>query len=292
MSKDLLAMFDELDRNSEDEDTILRAPFGWPGGKTRSVKFILPHLPYRKTYCEPYGGSGAVLLGRHKSQLEIYNDRYGGVVAFYQCLRDARLYEELVKWLDLTVNAREEWVNCSTTWSNVNDPVERAGRWYYMHEYSFGSLGRNWGRARSGAYKGINGKIRNKIKLFPEIHGRFQNVQVENLDGIECMRQYDSPETVFYLDPPYMDADQQMYVENVNTNYHRRLLDTIFKTRGFVAISGYANDIYDARNWDNILEWEVFVSIQGLRGSKKNNLEGLPLKRGHVMERLWIKEAK
>lgn len=296
---DLLGLFDDLERNSiqEDEETdgvIIRAPFGWPGGKSRSVKFIIPHLPYYKTYCEPFGGSGAVLLGRKVSTLEVYNDRYGGVVAFYRCLRDPKLFDRLVDWLDLTVNAREEWTACVNSWEDVDDPVERAGRWYYMNEYSFGSLGRCWGRARGGNYKGINGKIRNKLQHFPNIHKRFRDVQIENLDAIVCMKQYDTPQTVFYIDPPYVDADPGMYKCKITRDYHSNLIAQIFECEGFVAVSGYSNPLYDNRDWDAVFEWDVSCTIQGVRGTEKNKLAALDgvLQRGSVTERLWIKEAK
>lgn len=292
---DLLSLFDELERNTSEVETptILKAPFGYPGGKTRSVKFIIPRLPYNKVYCEPYGGSGTVLLNRNGSELEIFNDRYSGVTDFYRCMRDPVLFNKLIEWLDLTLNSREEWIRCQQTWEDVDDPVERAGRWYYMTEYSWGSLGRVWGRARGGNYKGLNGKIRNKLKAFDAVHQRFRDVQIENMDGIDCLRDYDSKDTVFYVDPPYVGADPKIYKHRCNPDYHRRLLDTIFECQGFVAVSGFPNPLYDNRDWDDVWAWPVFISIQGLRGTEKNNLKDKDhLKRTKVKEHLWIKEAK
>jgi hypothetical protein len=49
--------------------------FGYYGGKFSHLDFILPLLPtsYRH-YCEPFGGSAAVLINRKPAAVETYND--------------------------------------------------------------------------------------------------------------------------------------------------------------------------------------------------------------------------
>lgn len=293
-AKDLLSIFDDLERQTSkpSKDTIIRAPFGYPGGKSRSVYQILPKLPYRRCYVEPFGGSAAILLARQPSPLEVYNDRYAGVVAFYRCLRDAKKLEQLIDWLEHTVHSREDFVWCKETWKNVRDDVERAGRWYYMSMYSFGSLGRNWGRTTSGRGS-MAGKIRNKLKLFPTIHKRFRNVQVENQDFRAILRDYDSPETVFYLDPPYLDANRGTYKNEMSRADHQELMEIIFKLEGFVALSGYANPFYENHPWSETYSWDSYVSIQSLGGdgNQKDNLRHVE-ERGSAEEVLFIKEAK
>jgi DNA adenine methylase len=288
---DLASMFEDLDRHTtpKTRDEYVRAPLNYPGGKSRSVKYIIEHLPYRKVYAEPFGGSAAVMLARHPSPLEVYNDRYGGIVAFYRCIRDKKKMEELCDRLDLTIHAREEWMWCKETW-DLSDDVERAARWYYMIQYSFGGLCRNFGRSTS--FKGVlSGKIRNAIKLFSNLHDRFKNVQVENQDWLQCITDYDSHDTVFYIDPPYIDADSGIYKFKMTHEDHRRLLDVIMSLKGFVAVSGYPNPLYDNQKWSERHEWEAFVSIQSIGGSG-NGKEDLKFQeeRKSATEVLWIKE--
>lgn len=281
----LLAMMNGLDRQEKsnaNQPSMIKTPFSYPGGKSRSLKYVLPHLPIRDLYCEPFGGSAAILLARDESRLEIYNDAYGGVVSFYRCMRDKEKFEQLVSWLELTVNSREEFWNFKDTWKDQTDDVERAGRWYFVSEYSFGSLGRNWGRARGGKYTGVNGRIRRKLKHFQAIHERFTNVQVENRDGLECMRQYDVANAVFYIDPPYNVGDQHVYEHSVD---HQRLLDTIFSMKGFVALSGYDNPLYNSYPWTKSFDWEVRVSIEGHGNKQKKDT------RPTATEKLWIRES-
>lgn len=290
-----MSLFDDLDRHSDkkNKDNIVRAPFGYPGGKSRSVEKILEHLPYMDTYVEPFGGSAAVLLARHPSKLEVFNDRYGGVVAFYRCVRDPNKYQKMCEWLNNTVHAREDFVWCKETWKNCHDDVERAARWYYMMQYSFGGLGRNWGRS-TGAKSNLAGKVRAKLPLFQKVHERFRRVQVENQDWSDALRDYDSPKTVFYLDPPYVDAYRGTYKHEMSLDDHRRLLSNIFDLKGFVALSGYSNPLYDSGDWDDKHEWDAFVSIKSIAyagNSSKAHLKGLE-KREHSKEVLWIKEAQ
>ncbi len=48
--------------------------FGWYGGKYSHLEWLLPLLPISHHYCEPFGGSGAVLFNRQPSPVETYND--------------------------------------------------------------------------------------------------------------------------------------------------------------------------------------------------------------------------
>ncbi len=296
-SDKLLNLFDELDRQAPSEkskdDVILRSPFPYPGGKSRSVANILKYLPYRKIYCEPFGGSGVVLLARKPCDLDILNDRYAGVVAFYRCLRNPEKYRQLIEWLDLTVHSREDFKDAKDTWVVETDDVVRAAKWYYMVNYSFGSLGRNFGRSTSGRGL-IAGKIRNKLSKFPHLHERLRRVQIENQDWYDCFRDYDSRETVFYVDPPYVDAYPGTFAHELTRAEHHRLLDTIFQLRGFVAVSGYSNPLYSKQPWDNVHSWDSFCSIDSCAYTEGNNKERLAgvKKRINAEEVLWIKESR
>jgi DNA adenine methylase len=68
--------------------------FGWYGGKYSHLDWLLPLLPYTKHYCEPFGGSAAVLINRKPSPVETYNDIDGEVANFFRVLREQK--EELL----------------------------------------------------------------------------------------------------------------------------------------------------------------------------------------------------
>lgn len=292
MSKEFLGLLLSMNSDENKREEYIRAPFGYPGGKSRSLDSILPNLPYRDGYCEPFGGSGAVLLSRHESKLEIFNDRYAGVVAFYRCLRDKNKKDELTDRLQLSLHSREEFIWCRDTWKDCSDDVERAARWYYMTTMSFGQQGRNFGRQMKGRAQ-LGPKLKNNLQLFQGIHNRLLNVQIENLDWRQCLKDYDTPDMVFYLDPPYYRYARGMYECDMPQEDHKELLERIFQLQGFVALSGYENELYDQYPWNLRFQWRVNVSSLAQAFTESNNLAGKEdtIKRGFAIETLWIKEA-
>lgn len=276
-------MFSDLDDLvNETREKVIKGPFNWPGGKGRSLKSILPKLPILKRYVEPFGGSGVVLLNRRKSYCEVFNDRNSGVVDFYITVQSN--LNELIQRLSTSCYSRENFLISRDTWVQTADRVERAARWYTMVCYSFGGLGRNFGRS-----DGMAGKIQRALPSFGEIHQRLQSVLLENADALQLCRDYDSPETVIYLDPPYVDTIGA-YKFGYSHAQHRELIDWIKQSKAFVAVSGYPNPLYDEQTfWDEIISWESFVSITSGKNDETNNKQGIDPERGNATERLWIK---
>ena len=100
--------------------------FGWYGGKFSHLDWLLPLLPRCHHYCEPFAGSGAVLLNREPSPVETYNDIDGEVVNFFRVLRD--LHEELIRSIALTPFSREEYHLAIYGERNGISDIERARR--------------------------------------------------------------------------------------------------------------------------------------------------------------------
>ena len=88
--------------------------FGWYGGKYSHLDWLLPQLPTCHHYCEPFGGSGAVLLNRVPSPVETYNDLDGEVVNFFRVLRECP--DELIRQIALTPFSRSERGKSGLDW--------------------------------------------------------------------------------------------------------------------------------------------------------------------------------
>jgi DNA adenine methylase len=295
----MLAIFRSLDRSEQVRENYTRAPLGYPGSKSRSIGQILPNLPYRKTYCEPFGGSGSVLLARHSCDLEVYNDRYGGIVAFYRCLRDPQKWIKLRELVDLSVHSREEFIWCKESWNSqdVTDDVDRAYRWYYMHQNSFGQQERNFGRAGKGGKAQHGNALRNNAKMFAAAHYRLKNVLIENLDWRQILTDFDHPENVFYLDPPYVKFAKGIYRHNMTVADHREMCERIQQLESFVALSGYYDpetvELYGRYEWDRVLTWNISSSAVAMAFTETNNRAGHEdtIRRHKTVEGLWIREA-
>jgi len=257
---------------------VLKAPFGYPGGKQRFAEKIASHLPNRRMYVEPFGGAASVLLAKPPSELEVVNDKYGGVIDFYRCLQDPKMVDALAETLDLLPTGKEMFLYCQEMWCTSTDPVKRAAFWFYMATQSFGGIQRNWGRILKPA-RPLARKIHDRFTDFWKIHQRIKDVQFDNCDWHDCLLSYDSSETVFYMDPPYLDCYKGTYKNELSPAEHLRLLECIFKLDGFVAISGYTCKAYEVFPWDERHTWESRVSVNGDDESVRD----------YGQEVLWIK---
>src|SRR5262245_45121950 len=123
--KDLFSALDAVSGSNSEEirEHYLRAPFSCLGSKFKGLDEILPRLPYRNGFCEPFGGSGVVLLNRNECPLEVFNDRHSGITAFYRCLRDPVKKDALIERIELSVHSREEFIWSKDTWKDITDDL-------------------------------------------------------------------------------------------------------------------------------------------------------------------------
>ena len=289
--EELLAAMGSVDDTLEFRETYLRVPFSYPGSKSMSLKHILPKLPNLSTFVEVFGGSGVVMLNRPASDLDVFNDRYSGVVSFFRVVRDNSLRQKLIERIALSPHSREEFMWSKQTWESCQDDVERAARWYIMVQSSFAGRGRFFGRVVKG--KGLMWrKIQENLDLFEDIAQRFLSIQLENLDWRFCLTDFDQPDTVFYLDPPYWEHN--IYDNIMTKKDHQEMCERIFQCKGFVALSGYSNNLYDQYPWDNIFQWEVGDHMMTQATTTNTSLvhNRLDINRGKKqVEYLFIKEA-
>jgi DNA adenine methylase len=287
---DLLEMHADTVKEDVKRSNIERAPFGYVGSKFKSIRNLEKHLPYRKKWIDVFCGSGIVTLNRQESPIEVMNDRYGGSVAFYRCLRDKDKMQQMIEWLELTQHSREDFYHCRNTWCSEKDDVVRAAKWYYMIQSSTIASGRTFGRNTNNPGN-EHRKVWPRLPLFPIIHARLRNVTLENLDFETCMSDYDDESTVFYLDPPYAGTNN-VYEGSWSRDDLARLLRRVDKTRGFVALSSYADtQIDECKFWDERHTWEVPIMTETkgfVEGSCKEHLKDVKTT-DYATEVLWIK---
>ncbi len=235
--------------------------FGWYGGKFSHLEWLLPLLPECHHYCEPFAGSAAVLLNRPPSPVETYNDIDGEVCNFFQVLREQK--ESLVEAIGLTPFSREEFAIACELDASL-PPLERARRFYVRARQvrtglaQTASIGR-WANCKNTSRQGMSGVISRwlgGVQALPEIAERLLRVQIENRPAIDVVSLYDSEETLFYCDPPYVHAtrgDSKAYGYEMTDDAHERLADVLNRVKGKVAVSNYdcklMNQLYPAPKW-------------------------------------------
>jgi DNA adenine methylase len=228
-------------------------PFGWYGGKFSHLDWLLPLLPDCHHYCEPFAGSGAVLLNRDPSPVETFNDMDGEVVNFFRVLREQK--DALVEAIGLTPFSREEFAVACETGPDLS-PLERARRFYVRARQvrtglaQTASIGR-WANCKNTSRAGMSGVISRwlgAIEDLPVVAERLLRVQIENRPALQVIRLYDSPETLFYCDPPYVHStrgDSKAYGYEMSDAQHAELAESLNAAEGMVALSNYQTALLD-----------------------------------------------
>ncbi|ACK69559.1 D12 class N6 adenine-specific DNA methyltransferase [Gloeothece citriformis PCC 7424] len=222
--------------------------FGWYGGKYSHLDWLLPLLPKTTHYCEPFGGSAAVLINREPSPVETYNDIDGELVNFFRVLREQK--NELIRAIAFTPFSRGEFeLALSKPTPDLSD-LELARRFFIRARQvrtglaQTASSGR-WAHCLLTSRAGMAGAVSRwlgSIDDLSKIVQRLLRVQIENCSAIEVIQRYDSEETLFYCDPPYPHdsrGDKNAYGYEMANEEHQKLAHILHNIKGKVAISGY-----------------------------------------------------
>lgn len=90
-------------------------------------------------------------------------------------------------------------------------------------------------------------------KALERISERLKSVIIEHRPATELLDRYDHPDTLFYIDPPYLwetrykNSKYQGYAHEMDNEAHHALLDKIVQLKGKVVMSGYESDLYNQR---------------------------------------------
>jgi DNA adenine methylase len=152
----------------------------------------------------------------------------------------------------------------SQTAASPGDELDAAVRFLARNRMSRGGLGRDFAyseRLRGGQPGDINGWQTAVRSALPRVAGRLAGVELRCRDALDVIHEFDGPDTLFYLDPPYLPETRTTlgtYAHEMTRADHIRLLGAIVRCRGPVAISGYASPLYDdaLRGWGRE-EWPM-----------------------------------
>lgn len=214
------------------------------------VAKIVPLLPYHRIYVEPFGGGASILLAKRPSHVEVYNDVDEDLVAFFRILADPEKFERFYRRVALLPHARALYHECCATWREEKDPVTRAAKWFVVTRQSFsGEFGRSWTSVVTASSRGMAASVSkwlSSIERLPEVHARLQRVQFECADWRTILERYDTPDTLFYCDPPYVHATRRGggYRHEMTDDDHRDLVTRLLAIRGQAVVSGYEHPIY------------------------------------------------
>lgn len=225
----------------------------YPGGKVKISSWVISYFPRHKIYVEPFGGAAGVLLNKAPSPLEVYNDLNSDLVTFFSVLRDKEKAAELIRRLRLTPYAREEYYSFYPM--PEGDDIEMARALVCRAGMGIGIKGAV-SESRSG-FASDGKKIKknaqvfvNSVEKMSEIAERFRSVVIECRDALELIPRYDTPDTLWYMDPPYHCRYSFRYPATID---QEAMLGVFKNVSGYVVLSGYENELYA----DELAGWHM-----------------------------------
>jgi len=218
------------------------------GGKTKIASWITANLPRHNVFVDVFGGSGAVISAMHlesRSCRFVFNDLDSKIYNLFQMMRDHS--SELATEISFVPYSRQEFEEAVEILGDKDkfdalSDLDKAVLFLIVNRQSFGAkMLRPWSISIDGE---VNYSTWSKLPSYLiQSSKRFKNVYLENLDYRELLTKWDSPETCFYLDPPYEGVEADYYDVNKADGFdHWEMLKALKSIDGSYAVSYYGGE--------------------------------------------------
>ncbi|WP_418841575.1 DNA adenine methylase [Ruminococcus sp.] len=243
------------------------------GNKTSILHILYALFPLNyERYIEPFGGSGAVLLGKKKpDKFEVYNDYNHNLVNLFRCMRDRPMafikelgfyplnsrddfnviknFFKQEKFEDKYLDEELELTKIILPDLKAEEIIElyikmkqdydlcRAVMFLKLLRYSYSSGGKSF------ACQPFS--VVSLFQLIEQVGKRLENVVIENQDFEVLIKHYDRENSFFYCDPPYFSSEY-VYQCGFTWDDHLRLKNALANAKGKWLVS--YNDCEEIRN--------------------------------------------
>lgn len=251
----------------------MKPPLTYYGGKQQLASRITTLIPNHKLYCEPFAGGAAVFFAKEPSELEVLNDTNGDLVNFYRVVKND--FKDLQREINTTLHSRKlhEEARVVLAYPDLFNDVKRAWAIWVVANQGYASrLDSPWGydRKRNTTAK----RIKNKRDHFTkEYAARLEQTEIENTDALRVIKSRDTPESFFYLDPPYHNASKGHYGAYTQQDFDN-LLQMLSTIKGKFLFSSYPSELlsgYIKRNrWHTkVVEMPLVITARHSSNRKK-----------------------
>jgi len=227
------------------------------GGKQRMASRIIPLIPQHTVYVEPFCGGATILFGKPWPEvsnvdhyLEVINDSDHRLVNFYEQLRNNS--DELVRQIQMTPFSEREHAISLREGLECEDKLEAARRYYVNIQQSFSNQ-LNCGWARSLFTRNSSAIWLKKIIKLPDYLDRMSSAYISCQDALKVIKQWDSPQSFFYCDPPYTETNCGAYSGYSIADF-QNLIDALDSCQGSFLLS-----CYDVESVTIPHDWERFT---------------------------------
>ena len=244
------------------------------GGKLNMAQYIVPHIPRAYGYAEPFCGMASIGMRLKPHKQEFYNDIDDRVTAFFNCLRDRKMFNHLQEALILSVCSQKNFLGAmrpvisapdATAEELYWDEIEKCRRFVILKIESFGATETGWAgvsdfRKRDKVSDRHWGKLlylKRYFKSWADVALRLKHARFYNMDAISLIQRVNFYNVTVYCDPPYphyVTVDKKYYIDDNHNEYHNKLATALNDFEGNVVISSFSSPEYDElyKGWEKI----------------------------------------
>lgn len=215
------------------ENTTIKSPLRYPGGKSRAIIQILPLVPSFKEYREPMVGGGSLFFAlkqKYPNKKFWINDINYELYIFWKICRDdiTNLLQTIHDLKEKFKKGRDLYEFLIKNKETFND-IERAARFFILNRITFSGLAESGGYAEAAFKDRFTESSINRLVKVSEL---LQGTKITNED-YGAILSAPGEEVFIFLDPPYLSkSHSKLYGKegDLHTGFdHKRFAEEVKK---------------------------------------------------------------
>jgi len=235
----------------------------WIGGKHGKEERYIELMPEHRIFADCFFGSGAVTFYKeivNPASITIANDKNDKLINYLQVLQ--RNKDELYKRCEALPYSERLYEKFKWE-TEPEDPIDRAVRFFYIMRLTFSGGGHKYKNGLGLSKTQNKAKTyRNSVELMHTMEQLIKKWHILCRDFEEIIDFYDTKNTLFFLDPPYVGYED-IYAGGFNREDHIRLRKRLDKIKGKAMVCYYPNALIDElySDWHRV-EYRTSSQIQ------------------------------
>ncbi|MAO19721.1 MAG: hypothetical protein CMJ25_03120 [Phycisphaerae bacterium] len=248
---------------SKQTEKPLQPIFCRVGAKTLMRFQILKYIPNHMIYVEPFIGGGAVFWNKPSAEASVINDLDKQLINDYNLIKSAPTDISKYRSQDKlnTLQKRRDFItkNHTTKPDKLIDAILRR---------CSGFSSKYIKKGKENQIYQVRGNPLKKIKNLQRYKDKLKTTIIKNQDYKKIIKDYDTYNTFFYLDPPYEESDKGFYDDNIID--YEEMSNILKKIKGKFALSINGSSYIKKTFKDfKIIKLELKTNAKVFIGSKK-----------------------
>ncbi|WP_392989732.1 Dam family site-specific DNA-(adenine-N6)-methyltransferase [Serratia ureilytica] len=212
---------------------MIRSLLKWPGGKSRVIPELLPHLPKTDCLVEPFVGGASVFLNTDYRRYVLADINPDLIRLYREVKSDPDLLIDMARKLFAEGNSKEEYLRNRKIFNSAKGllDVNRAALFLYLNRHGYNGVVRY---NQGGGYNVPFGQHKT-APHFPEAEIRQFAEKANDTKAIFLCSSFQNTlkvmvgaDEAIYCDPPYLPASDtanftQYHTEPFTESHHRQL---------------------------------------------------------------------